>query len=354
MNLPCNLSQIYRAGEEENRKLLERIVWPDGPDCPKCHSGSFYDLKKRRVYKCANCHKQYTWSSGSSLHSIKMSVTDLLAAMFLFSVSGNGVSSLDLHRLGGGSQQAAWLLLTKFREILHRDMLEITLNGEVEIDSTLVGGHLVRSNVVMLGTDVRFVKRHYVNRRLVAAAKQRGGRTVAHPCKKESEAVDWIVQVIQPASKVYADESRSWGKVADFHKLMRIKHKEAYWTPDACTNNVESFFSSLKRLFKGCHKWISGELLPYYAAEAAWRYDFGKLAAVERFALFTETFARQYGEQSAFRGYWQGTNTAPRRKRKDAVQLVHKPPQSIEIIRPQLRLVHDASAAEQDKMENAA
>ena len=41
--------------EEDCRKRLIELRWPDGFMCPRCGEKEHYDLPKRRLYQCKGC-----------------------------------------------------------------------------------------------------------------------------------------------------------------------------------------------------------------------------------------------------------------------------------------------------------
>jgi hypothetical protein len=84
----------------------------------------------------------------------------------------------------------------------------------------------------------------------------------------------------------------------------RINHSEAYSTPEACTNQAESFFSRLRRAEIGTHHHIAGPYLNAYAAEMGWREDNrresnGALYLAMANAALGHPVSRQW------KGYWQ-------------------------------------------------
>lgn len=60
-----------------------------------------------------------------------------------------------------------------------------------------------------------------------------------------------------------------------------------YSTPEACTNQAESFFSRLRRAEIGIHHHIAGPYLAAYATKMAWREDNRRISTSEQFLLAT-------------------------------------------------------------------
>ena len=59
------LNQVSALSEDEARKTLECVLWPNGPVCPHC--GAVEKLTRLQgkahrtgVFQCNNCHDQFT------------------------------------------------------------------------------------------------------------------------------------------------------------------------------------------------------------------------------------------------------------------------------------------------------
>lgn len=81
-----SLRDIYTAGEDAAFETFCTMRWPetDGePVCPKCGGLDAYKITTRRKFKCkhADCHHQFSPTSGTIIHSRKMAYVDLLAAV---------------------------------------------------------------------------------------------------------------------------------------------------------------------------------------------------------------------------------------------------------------------------------
>ena len=60
---------------------------------------------------------------------------------------------------------------------------------------------------------------------------------------------------------------------AEFKKHVVINHTEGKYTKDGfSTNNMENYWSHLKRMIKGTHISVSDKHLPKYLAEHSFRY----------------------------------------------------------------------------------
>jgi hypothetical protein len=86
--------------------------------------------------------------------------------------------------------------------------------------------------------------------------------------------------------------------------IKRVNHKEAYSKDGACTNQVESFFSRMRRAEIGIHHRIAGVYLNAYASELAWREDSRRVSNGNQFAMIVSATAAA-PKSLKWSGYWQ-------------------------------------------------
>jgi hypothetical protein len=103
---------------------------------------------------------------------------------------------------------------------------------------------------------------------------------------------------------VYADEASHWDEMHAHYETKRINHSEAYSTDEGCTNQVESFFSRLRRAEIGTHHHVAGPYLAAYAAEMDWREDNRRISNGEQFSAIVSA-AVHHPVSRQWKGYWQ-------------------------------------------------
>jgi hypothetical protein len=134
--------------------------------------------------------------------------------------------------------------------------------------------------------------------------RERGGRTLPFVVRREDEAAAVVAKRVAPGSTVYADEAAHWDALHARFDAKRINHGFAFSDDGACTNQVESYFSRLRRAELGQHHHISGPYLRFYAGEMAWREDTrrednGALWELAGVAALAHAKSRNWA------GYWQ-------------------------------------------------
>ncbi len=104
------------------RKHLESLLWPDGPNCPRCGvmGDRITKLKGKStrpgVYKCKDCRKPFSVTVGTVMERSKIPLCKWVLAAQLMASSKKGMSALKLHRMIGTTYETAWFLFHRLRE----------------------------------------------------------------------------------------------------------------------------------------------------------------------------------------------------------------------------------------------
>lgn len=144
------------SDEGEAYKLVERLRWPEGQQvCPHCGSvRQHYFLQPRtpdrytrtghatprRVWKCADCRKQFSVLVGTIFEGSKIPLSKWLLAIHMLCAAKNGVASTELARNLEITQKSAWFMAHRIRLAMERPPLVDKLKGIVESDETYIGG----------------------------------------------------------------------------------------------------------------------------------------------------------------------------------------------------------------------
>lgn len=302
-----SLRAIYAMGEQKAYETFCKLRWSETegePVCPRCGSLEPYRISSRRKFKCAGCYHQFSVTSGTIFASRKMSFTDLLAAICIFSNAVKGISALQLSRDLDCQHKTAFVLAHKIREALAAETKDMKLAGEVEIDGMYTGGSIRPANLKEDRIDRRLAQHQTGKRRVVFAIRQRAGRTLTFVVRNEADGVFYANQRADMATKIIADEATHWDVLHQRFAIERINHSEAYSLDGVSTNQVESFFSRLRRMIEGQHHHVSPQYLHQYACEAAWKEDHRRLdnGALTRRAL---GLGLAHPKSMNWCGYWQ-------------------------------------------------
>jgi len=84
--------------------------------CPECgKKTTFHKVSNRKCYSCACCGHQLHPLADTIFHKSSTSLKSWFYAIFLFSISKNGVSAKELERHLGVTYKCAWRMAHKIR-----------------------------------------------------------------------------------------------------------------------------------------------------------------------------------------------------------------------------------------------
>jgi transposase-like protein len=299
--------------DAEVEATFRLVRWPstDGkPVCSHCGGLDAYDNRRAsgaQRYRCSQCGKDFSITSGTLFASHKLSLRLYLAAIAAFCNEVKGKSMLALSRELGLSYKAAFVLCHKLREAMAEEMKGRTIGGEgkeAETDGAYFGGYIKPANMREHRRDRRLLRNQNGKRRCVVIVRERNGNSVPAVFHTEGAALNWIKARVTDGTVLNADEAPSWNDLHGRFEMKRINHEQAYSMDGACTNWAESYFSRLRRAELGHHHHIAGAYLLRYAQEASWREDHRKMSNGEQ-AKRLAGLALGKKESADFTGYWQ-------------------------------------------------
>lgn len=308
-----SLIDVLRMSEKDVEVAFSRCRWPEtdgNPVCPHCDGHDAYDCRrpgKAPRYRCRECRKDFSITSGTLFASHKLPLRMYLAAIAIFCNEVKGKSMLALSRDLGTSYKAAFVLAHKLREAMGEELKGRMIGDdrpEAEVDGAVFGGYVKPANFREDRKDRRFRENQSGKRKFVVVIRERGGETLPAVFKHEGHALDWISRRVVKGTVLHADEAPSWNPLHARYEVKRINHDQAYSDGVACTNWAESYFSRLRRGEAGHHHHIAGDYLLRYAQEAAWREDNRRTSNGEQ---VQQVMKLGLGRKKSvdFAGYWQ-------------------------------------------------
>ena len=287
------------ATEADAYRFLEELRWGDQPVCPHCGSVRppyFLTPKnggrktrtgavsERRVWKCADCRKQFSVLTGTVFHGTKIPVRKWVFVIFEMCSSKNGVAAREIERKYDLTPKAAWFMLHRLREAMKRDPIAGLLSGRVVADESYYGGKPSNRHGHKRGkggqgqTDktpiIALVSRETGEVRS-RAVPDVTGENLARVLGEELDA---------EATHLHTDSARHYGPIGrGFASHEAVNHDAGeYVRGDVTTNHAEGYFSQLKRSLDGTHHHVSRAHLDRYLAEFDYRYSTRKASDTER------------------------------------------------------------------------
>jgi transposase-like protein len=286
-------------------RLLERMRWHGTPVCPHCKaSGGHYLVKakrktttgkvsQRRTWKCRSCRRQFSVLVGTIFHGSHIPIRTWLFVLYEMCASKNGAAAREIKRKYGLTDRAAWHMIHRIREGMADRGLDMFV-GTIVADETWIGG----KSRVRIPYDLPKIAHHKFaidhaldNKTAVLSILNRDtgevrsrviadvtGATLAAALRK---------QVNTFRSTLQTDERAGYKAVGrEFQAHETVNHADdEYVRGDVTTNDVESFFSQLKRSIDGTHHAISREDIHRYLAEFDFRFSTCDLTDSQRLDL---------------------------------------------------------------------
>jgi transposase-like protein len=246
--------------------------------CPCCNKKpEFKRVAKRMSYQCSQCSYQVYPMVETIFEKTTTPLTTWFHAMYLFTVTRNGVAAKELERVLDISYPTALRMAHRIK-LLMTDSFADKLCGVVEMDETYLGGAQANMHVDKLNKKGR--GKGTINKTAVFGMMETKGRVITKvikehnvnlatlkPIVKENVSKDTII--VTDGAKMYP----SIGKEFKEHHVMNHETKE-FARGGYTTNHMESYWSHLKRMIKGTHIHVSDQHLPKYLGEHSFRYMF--------------------------------------------------------------------------------
>lgn len=197
-----------------------------------------------------------------------------LKGLYLLTSRKKGISSIQLSKDLGITQKSAWFMAHRLREGMH---LEGKLEGVVAVDECYVGGWR------------RSTAQRWKNKTaIIGAIETRGVRTrvrvFATKSANATTALPFIRRNIEKGTIIHTDSSRIYSRLKREYEHGTVNHSRFQWADgDITTNQIEGFWSHLKRGIRGIYLQVSRGHLQRYADEFAFRYNTRHLSDSERF-----------------------------------------------------------------------
>jgi len=226
--------------------------------------------------------------TNSIFEGSKLSLQVWFSAMYLISAHKKGISSHQLGKDLGITQKSSWFVLHRVRNAFTPSASTQKIMGVFSADESFIGGanknrHVEKKIDNAQGRSVK-------DKTPVFGIMQTGGliRTTVIPDTTAKTLKPLIQNLVAKGSIVITDEWTGYnglGKNNDYMHIV-VKHKEGEYTRGAFSpNNVENFWSLLKRGIYGIYHQVSPKHLHRYCYEFEYRFNLRKQQDVAKFIL---------------------------------------------------------------------
>lgn len=265
--------------EEACREYLFSHRWPEKVICPRCHkSEQVYKIAQPWKWECFNhdCARGHAYRfsliAGTIFENTKYPLRTWFWVLFLMLTSKKGISALQIHRvIGSGSYKTAFYICHRLRAAMNdpefRQLMEI-----VEVDETHIGGSNRNRH-----WDKKVKGTGTAGKIPVIGAIARKGSVVAMMIENTDTATltRFVRQIVSNKVDLVATHEHSGYRYIKWvmpHDV--ISHsKGEYVRGTVHTQNIESFWSLLKRGIIGTYHNVRKKYLPLYLAEFSFRFN---------------------------------------------------------------------------------
>jgi transposase-like protein len=288
-----SLLELTKAIPDEKAAVehFTAIRWKNGEFCPYCGHDRLYHFGDGKTHKCAECRQRFSIKVGTILEDSKLPLRTWMLAVWFISSHKKGIASTQLAKDLGVTQKTAWFIMHRLRHAARTRSFNRPLRGDVEADETFMGGsdgnRLTR-------------KRGMKKKAVVIGLMERTGELRAHQIERPGLVGREVLKHVAPGARLLTDEYYPYRTAAQkggyVHETVNHRSEE-YVRGDVHNNNLEGYWSQLKRQIYGIHHWVSKKHLDRYVGESVWRFN--RRALTEAFR-FNELLAVTYGSRLTY------------------------------------------------------
>ena len=280
------------ADPDRAHDFFVKLRWPYGVACPRmgCGSAAVAYMERQRRWYCNNCKRQFTAKTNTVFEDSSIGFDKWLPAFWLLASNRNGVSSHELGRALEVTQRTAWFMLQRIRLAMADEAFNM-FKGTVEADETFVGGKWENKPLRVRKSLGRAAKPGE-SKTMVFGMVERKGRVRAWtvPDAQGKTLIPKLRVSIDPDATLYTDSASLYKHINEYFLThASVNHTlHEYVRGNVHTNNIEAFWSVLKRTIGGTYTHVSPRHLDRYLAEQVFRFDERRNDDGPRFAKATK------------------------------------------------------------------
>jgi transposase len=242
--------------------------------CPKCDSDKpFTRVKNKKSYQCPCCSFQIYPMAGTIFEKSTTPLTHWFYAIYLQTTTRNGVAAKELERQLNICYKTALRMAHQIKRLMANKKPEL-LTGHVEIDESYFGmkvSNMTKAKRAKMMDENGTVKD---NKTGVMGFISRDGQVKTEVMALGKTFKERVRGHVHKDAILITDGHSGYeGLDIEYFKHEVVNHLIGEYKRDEWhTNNIEGFWSQLKRTIKGTHIHCDAKYLQIYADEVAFRY----------------------------------------------------------------------------------
>src|SRR5208282_2461081 len=306
-----SLQQIHKEYDTQDKcmALLVSLRWPDGVRCPRCGNDKVFKIKHRpwncvcksgkesaneqtgEVHVCKKNGYRFSALVGTVFENTNYPLPVWFEVIYLVCQSKKGMSALQIQRMlkengRPTAYKTAFYICHRVRAMLDNDQFG-QLMGIVEVDETFIGGkrgkmHKSKRAAIGWGQHGKIP--------VIGAISRKGNvvcQMIEHVSANQAESFIRKVVDTDKIELIATDEGGEFRRLKGAgYPHETVDHKaEEYVRGVVHTQNLDNFWSLLKRGIMGTFHHVSKKYLPLYLNEFQWRYNNRKNPDIFKAAL---------------------------------------------------------------------
>jgi transposase-like protein len=258
---------------------LEQVRWQGKTTCPYCQSERITPMKKQLRHHCNSCNKSFSVLVGTIFEASNLPLPKWFIAISLVMNAKKGISSRQLARHINVTKDTAWYVQKRLRDAMKSNDHDL-LKGIVEVDETYVGGQVknkhkkVRDELHAQGKVATGAMHKVPVFGLLARSGRVCTQVVEHADGKTLKPI--INNRVDRKSVIVSDGFGAYCGLQKQYKSHEVVNheKDQYVRELYHTNNIEGFWSLVKRGIVGQYHKITRKYLQNYLDEFSFKYNF--------------------------------------------------------------------------------
>ncbi|OJV54143.1 MAG: hypothetical protein BGO31_12365 [Bacteroidetes bacterium 43-16] len=265
--------------EEHVIQYFIKVRYNNKPTCNHCSSEKVSRrTDKSKVFRCNDCQNDFSIFKDTMFEDTYTDLRKWMYAIHLFLNAKKGISGLQLKREIKVTYKTAWRMLHKIRAAMsNKGAFDSNFFPIVEIDETYIGGKPRKgakikakrgrgtAKIPVIGVVCRKTKQVHAK---VALPDKNGKKLTG------KQLLSVLDEAVTRNAIIVTDEFTGYRALSKTrHVHLTIDHTKEYARGIRHTNNIESFWATLKRGLYGIYHAVSVKYLQNYVNEFCFRHN---------------------------------------------------------------------------------